>query len=766
MDSGAKRFLLLALLPLFLTGCSLLSVDISGEVWFDVNADGIWQSEEPPLEGVAVLLLDIDGHTLAEAITDSSGEYLFNYQVYPQEDADPPYFVPEDEAVGLKFVLPGGYTFSPQDAGPDDVDSDPDPANGRTNTLIPECAGFMLFGCAEGEISAQYMDAGMHMPFEASQEFSIGDLVWEDVNGDGIQGLTEQGVGNVGVGLYDADGAWLASTSTDPSGYFQFAGLEPGDYSLEFSLPAGYSFTLHDQGADDGQDSDSDPSTGFTAVFSLGSQDSLNLDAGLVAEQVVVDPPEPPSALGPDPEDFPAGYNPLTGTPFCEPDAENWGVVGISISQFPPAQTRPPIGLSWAAWVSEWWIGDGDTRLYALFYGCYPQLTQFAAGEGAQAPEIGEGQYLVSDFVWYDVNGNSMQDAGEPGLPNVQVTLLQGNEEVASTVTDAGGKYYFLIKPQFGVNYRLKFELPAELVGSYAFVEVNIGGEDIDSDANPSTGLTGQFSLPGDKNAVSYLDAGVRQSIRIEGVRSGRIVFQSLARFFGACSIVSGVDPQVGQQINICATANFSDPENIGAAGVDISRLRGIAQQSGDDEQAPNLTGNLFSSDIPTGGQGAQTLDVFYNFNNQTQWQFDPDTGTYIRYQNHPSTPEEFGISNERLTGEALGFENVIVMYVPHSQLNEAGTIFDVNMSFATGKAKVFRDGQVFEIQWSTVSGPYEQESGLLRPIRFEYLDGTPFPLKPGKLWLHILHSAGEFWELEPQHWKARWYAPVYDPDA
>src|SRR3990172_6257367 len=91
-------------------------------------------------------------------------------------------------------------------------------------------------------------------------------------------------------------------------------------------------------------------------------------------------------AFGPD--EFPSGYNPLTGQPLCVPQAVDWAVVGISISQFPPGPTRPPTGLSWAAWVTEWWIGQGETRLYAMFYGCYPEWAPLQTqGPGGKLPE-------------------------------------------------------------------------------------------------------------------------------------------------------------------------------------------------------------------------------------------------------------------------------------------------------------------------------------------------------------------------------------------
>lgn len=50
----------------------------------------------------------------------------------------------------------------------------------------------------------------------------------------------------------------------------------------------------------------------------------------------------------------------------------------------------------------------------------------------------------IGDFVWHDLNRNGIQDAGEPGIGNVTVNLLDGNgNPIKSTFTDGGGFYQF-----------------------------------------------------------------------------------------------------------------------------------------------------------------------------------------------------------------------------------------------------------------------------------------------------------------------------------
>ncbi len=53
------------------------------------------------------------------------------------------------------------------------------------------------------------------------------------------------------------------------------------------------------------------------------------------------------------------------------------------------------------------------------------------------------GGGMIGDFIWWDVNGNGIQDPGEPGIPGVTVTLA-GYPPV---VTDANGYYSFANLP-------------------------------------------------------------------------------------------------------------------------------------------------------------------------------------------------------------------------------------------------------------------------------------------------------------------------------
>jgi hypothetical protein len=85
-------------------------------------------------------------------------------------------------------------------------------------------------------------------PYQVDTPASLGDYVWEDVNGNGIQDGGEPPVPNVLVTLYDADTNALDTTTTDASGFYSFTNLVPGTYFVGFTPPAGWQITLQRPG--------------------------------------------------------------------------------------------------------------------------------------------------------------------------------------------------------------------------------------------------------------------------------------------------------------------------------------------------------------------------------------------------------------------------------------------------------------------------------------------------------------------------------------
>jgi uncharacterized repeat protein (TIGR01451 family) len=115
----------------------------------------------------------------------------------------------------------------------------------------------------------------------------IGNLIWVDENKNGLQDEGETGLEGVTVTLLDATDTEIASTVSDANGLYSFVDIEAGEYSLSFELPEDYFFTGDNQGTDDTIDSDPDPETGRTAVFTLNENDTQSQwDAGVIAKRV------------------------------------------------------------------------------------------------------------------------------------------------------------------------------------------------------------------------------------------------------------------------------------------------------------------------------------------------------------------------------------------------------------------------------------------------------------------------------------------------
>ena len=102
----------------------------------------------------------------------------------------------------------------------------------------------------------------------------IGDRVWNDANGNGIQEAGEAGIGGVLLRLLDSAGTPVAQATTDAAGSYLFA-ITPGrTYSVEVAASnfaaGGQLFNLviapQNRGGDDSSDSDADQVTRRVAV--------------------------------------------------------------------------------------------------------------------------------------------------------------------------------------------------------------------------------------------------------------------------------------------------------------------------------------------------------------------------------------------------------------------------------------------------------------------------------------------------------------------
>jgi hypothetical protein len=130
-------------------------------------------------------------------------------------------------------------------------------------------------------------------PIPTATTVKVGGLVWYDINRDGIQDSSEQGVADVTVVLFDINNSVIDRTSTNESGVYQLSVSINNSYTIGFSnLPKNYSFTSQNMGSSNSKDSDVD-SSGRTEEFMVDSiEDNLAYDAGVVSsiDNIIIHP--------------------------------------------------------------------------------------------------------------------------------------------------------------------------------------------------------------------------------------------------------------------------------------------------------------------------------------------------------------------------------------------------------------------------------------------------------------------------------------------
>ncbi len=231
---------------------------IEGRVWADLDGGG----QQDPQEGnVAAAQVELYRAGVLTATTHTDGFGLYRFDRLDADDYQ------------VRVLLPAGYAYSPMDATSDDLDSDVDPLDsGRTATL--------------GVVANQaltHVDAGL-VP---SATGSLGDRIWEDTSGEGLQSGGEPGIDGILVELVNAGDVVIDSTTTAGGGLYSFTGVVPGSYSLRLDAP-GWAPTLPGVDPTTGSDLLDEFPLG-TAPFPLAAgQSRTDIDGGLTSACVDV----------------------------------------------------------------------------------------------------------------------------------------------------------------------------------------------------------------------------------------------------------------------------------------------------------------------------------------------------------------------------------------------------------------------------------------------------------------------------------------------
>jgi hypothetical protein len=439
-------------------------------------------------------------------------------------------------------------------------------------------------------------------------------------------------------------------------------------------------------------------------------------------------------------------------------------VVLVSISHF-PATGRPQSGLSFAPFVYEFYITEGATRFLAAFYGEWPapEIPVFGDCETRTEP-FAPSATLLGNRVWFDTNADGLQDPGEGGIAGLCVNLYNKRSQlVAQTTTDSNGFYGFNVVP---ADYTLEFMRPDDL----EFVAIHAGESIRDSDAEP---ITGRADVSASRDDLS-IDAGMTAlgsskrpqdadfelaPAQVGPIRSGRLIYRHLALSFqDSCLIFAYASPEVLERLPKCAYV----PHQIagGGAMLDLKELRAIAKANQMRAGAElDYSGYTFTDSPPSDGIPATALLVYFAYQNQSGWYYDPLSESYLRYVD-TSHRREAGILHpevDRLTMRQLHFENVIVMFAKHQVISP--TNLDIHLDAGrTGRALLFRDGVAFDISWSNTM---DAQGGPGRPIRFLQKNGEAAPLKRGHTWVIVVTPETTLEAVSDATWSLTFMQPL-----
>ncbi|VAX07989.1 hypothetical protein MNBD_GAMMA26-1676 [hydrothermal vent metagenome] len=417
---------------------SSASASVGDFVWFDVDGDGVFDVGEPGLSNVEVTLKDQFGTPVAVTTTDTAGRYGFS-----GVSAGTGYYVQVTAglAAGLVQSAPAGR--SDDQTNPFDL-----------------TAGANYTGADLGYTSA----AGTA---------TLGDLLWSDADGDGLYDAGEPGLGGITVELWldvDGDGFFeptgddaagqQSTTTTAADGSYLFTGVTASgteDYFVyvNASQPAltGYIPTrtvIYSAANMSGGDVDLSADFGFQGVANTYSiTDRIWADDD--ADQDDDNPPTNNAESGI--SGVTVTLKDLSGTVVASGSSDSNGYFTFS-------------GVPAGSYV----IAITDTAGKLTDY--YGTTSEAVAGEFTVVGLSGNTDYsaepsephfgynltkTIGDTVFNDINNNTSQDVGEPGLSGVTVELWldvdddgvfePGGDDSAgqqaTATTDASGNYLF-----------------------------------------------------------------------------------------------------------------------------------------------------------------------------------------------------------------------------------------------------------------------------------------------------------------------------------
>ena len=502
------------------TQCASEDNLIGDRVFADLNGNGIQDEGEGGLNGITISLFsDTNNDGVADNINNpiattvsasdgsgGAGQYGFG--------VDPGSYV-------LIATNLNGFTITTPNAGNDDTE-DSDYSNESSSVAV----------VVNTNENRNDIDLGL---FRLG---SIAGVAFNDQNADGIRQNGEAGINSVIVNLFadndqngepdnnDEISSVTTTTANGVAGSYQFTGLNPGSYIVQFVTGQGFTITIANAGNNDNLDSDIDPNTGNSGTINLASGENVdNIYAGYVTG----------TAVG----DF--IWNDTDGDGIRDEDES--GINGITVRLFSAngslvsntvTTNDPNSGES--GYYKFMDIDPGDYYVEVILAGGLvtsapnaisdderdsditdangPNTSStFSLSQGEIICNLDAGVYsggTISGIVWLDeLKGTSgiYEDGVDSPQANVTVKLLNDQGEVVDeTSTNEFGEYEFT--PLKVGTYVVMFVRPNNDV---SFVNANIGDDDaLDSEViNKQDGTTNGIAITVGGNVIN-ISAGLQ----------------------------------------------------------------------------------------------------------------------------------------------------------------------------------------------------------------------------------------------------------------
>ncbi len=408
------------------------AASIGDLIFLDADGDGNLDAGEEGIPNVVVLLYE-----------DTNGNGILDTAA--------------DQIIGANATdVNGNYLFTALNAGDYfvDVDETSLPASDLSITTTDPAATLISLSDRTISTSVLTADAG----YSPSSGYAIGNRVWSDANGDGVQDAGEAGISDVDISI-TGTGCAPCNATTDESGYWIVTGLtnlavysvvvDTEDVSSTFAIttPGGDTqsktiSTADDMSADFGfrydgdgdgvADEDAgDPTGAITGNVFLDSDGDETLDSGEEMIGVTVNLFDSDGNLIATTLTDASGTYTFTGVPIGQYAVQSVDATGTQYSTIFLAAGEAFTDLD--VIYNALSLNLPDSQSSVSVGGVYANLMQ----------DFGYQRFLgaIGDTIYLDVNANADQDLGEPGLDGVSVYLyLWDDLDSDGVVDDADGE--------------------------------------------------------------------------------------------------------------------------------------------------------------------------------------------------------------------------------------------------------------------------------------------------------------------------------------